>query len=83
METLTNSRKSRRPLFGLVTDLWRQSASLLGEQIARNSCEKCMNPTPVRGCGRLAGVLQVIPAQARRLVHPTCVLAQEEANHFS
>lgn len=29
METLTNSRNPRRPLLGLVTDLWRQSASLL------------------------------------------------------
>jgi hypothetical protein len=32
METLTNSRNPRRPLFRLVTDLWRQSASLLRDE---------------------------------------------------
>lgn len=32
METLTNSRNPRRPLLGLVTDLWRQSASLLRDE---------------------------------------------------
>lgn len=32
METLTNSRNPRRPLLGLVTDLWRQSAALLRDE---------------------------------------------------
>ncbi len=32
METSTNSRNPRRPLLGLVTDLWQQSASLLREE---------------------------------------------------
>lgn len=32
METSTNSRNPRRPLLGLVTDLWRQSATLLREE---------------------------------------------------
>lgn len=32
METLTNSRNPRRPLLGLVTDLWQQSASLLRDE---------------------------------------------------
>ncbi len=32
METLTNSRNPRRPLLGLVTDLWRQSVSLLRDE---------------------------------------------------
>ncbi len=32
METLTNSRYTRRPLLGLVSDLWRQSATLLRDE---------------------------------------------------
>ncbi len=32
MEALTNSRNPRRPLLGLVTDLWQQSASLLRDE---------------------------------------------------
>ncbi len=32
METSTNSRNPRRPLLGLVTDLWRESASLLRDE---------------------------------------------------
>jgi hypothetical protein len=32
MEPLTNGRNPRRPLLGLVADLWRQSASLLREE---------------------------------------------------
>ncbi len=32
METSTNSRNPRRPLLGLITDLWRQSASLLRDE---------------------------------------------------
>ena len=32
METLANSRHVRRPLLGLVSDLWRQSATLLRDE---------------------------------------------------
>ena len=39
MDTLTRSRYERRPLVGLVSDLWRESASLLRGEAALAKAE--------------------------------------------
>jgi hypothetical protein len=69
VETLTNNRNPRRPLLGLLTDLWRQSTSLMRDEAELAKAEisekiseigTCIGSLAIGGAVLFAGFLLVL-----------------------